>query len=155
MIDTQKTGKFLTDLRKRKNYTQKEVASFLHVSFQAVSRWENGAVLPSLDLLQELSRIYEVTVDEILNGCFRSDVLTQESLGFSPLAFDRFNEEIRDQYETPNPINPSFRGGICFMDELHYLVSRTLEPDISWKSRFQTTTALRFAKIPFLFCLTK
>lgn len=128
MIDTQKTGKFLTDLRKRKNYTQKEIASFLHVSFQAVSRWENGVVLPSLDLLQELARIYEVTVDEILNGCFRSDVLTQESLGFSPLAFDRFNEEIRDQYETPNPINPSFRGGICFMDELHYLVSRTLEP---------------------------
>lgn len=128
MIDIKKTSNFLLELRKRKGYTQKEVSAHLHVSFQAVSRWENGNTLPSLDVLQDLAQLYEVSVDEILNGHFHSLKLSHKSLGLSPHHFDRFNEEIKNQYEFPNKINQSFRGGIYFTDETHYLVSRTLEP---------------------------
>lgn len=128
MIDIKKTSEFLIFLRKRKGYTQKEVSASLHVSYQAVSRWENGNTLPSLELLPELAKLYDVSADEILNGCFRSRKLSAETLGVSPSHFDRFNEEIRNQYEFPNAVNPSFRGGICFTDRDSYLVSRTLEP---------------------------
>ena len=40
MINQEKTGRFIADLRKEKNLTQKQLADMLNVSDKAVSRWE-------------------------------------------------------------------------------------------------------------------
>ena len=47
--------------------TQSDVADKLNVSFQAVSKWENGA-LPNVEILVELAKVLDTSVDEILMG---------------------------------------------------------------------------------------
>lgn len=55
-------------LRMQNGLTQKELADLLHVTSQAVSRWEKGDVEPSVDTIRELARIFKVTTDEIIDG---------------------------------------------------------------------------------------
>ena len=55
-------------LRVNKGLTQKELADKLYVTSQAVSRWENGEVEPSVDTISSMGRIFGVTTDEIING---------------------------------------------------------------------------------------
>lgn len=55
-------------LRMQKGLMQKELADLLHVTSQAVSRWEKGDVEPSIDTISEMANIFEVTTDEIIGG---------------------------------------------------------------------------------------
>ncbi len=59
------TSTRLKVLRIQKGYTQEEIANRLHVSRQAVSRWETGKSSPDIDNLTLLGEIYEVSVDEM------------------------------------------------------------------------------------------
>ncbi len=45
------TAEIIRTKRREKNITQEELAQFLGVSFQAVSRWENGQAYPDIELL--------------------------------------------------------------------------------------------------------
>lgn len=56
----------LAALRQRAGLSQGEVAERLNVSRQAVSRWETGLTIPSIDNLARLSRLYGITLDELL-----------------------------------------------------------------------------------------
>lgn len=58
--------------------TQKQLADKLFVTAQAVSRWENGDVEPSLSTLAELARIFGVSTDEILGVSTVEDELDEE-----------------------------------------------------------------------------
>ncbi len=58
----------LAELRKAKGLTQKDLAETLHVSRQAISRWEVGTAAPSLDNLVRLSEIYGISLDELAHG---------------------------------------------------------------------------------------
>ena len=62
-------GEFLFSLRKEKGMTQAELAEKLGVSNKAVSKWETNEAMPETGLLVPISRIFGVTVDELLNGC--------------------------------------------------------------------------------------
>ena len=67
-MDIKSIGQFIKTIRKSKNITQKELAEKLNISFQAVSRWENGDALPDTLLLLDLSKHLGVSVDLILNA---------------------------------------------------------------------------------------
>lgn len=54
--------------RKRQGLSQIDLADALEVSRQTISKWETGAVLPSVENLLALSRLYGVTADTLLNG---------------------------------------------------------------------------------------
>jgi len=56
----------VAELRRTKGITQSELAEYLGVSFQAVSKWENGTTMPDITLLPMLSDYFQVSVDEIL-----------------------------------------------------------------------------------------
>ena len=56
----------IKELRRAKKWTQEDVAERLNVSVQAVSRWETGATYPDIELLPEISSIFEISVDELL-----------------------------------------------------------------------------------------
>ena len=60
-----KIGEKLKSLRNEKKMTQKDLAEQLNVSAQAVSRWENDDVEPSLETLGQLATIFNVSVDEL------------------------------------------------------------------------------------------
>lgn len=61
-------GKRIAALRREKNLTQEDVAQVLHISSQAVSKWENDQTCPDISLLPELANLLGVTVDELLSG---------------------------------------------------------------------------------------
>lgn len=67
-MDTKKIGHFISELRKEKGYTQKELAQKLMVSDKAVSRWETGRGLPETSILKPLSELLGVSVGELLSG---------------------------------------------------------------------------------------
>lgn len=68
MLDREKVGRTISEQRKIKGMTQKQLADLLHVSYQAVSRWEQGISLPSIDIIYEIAQILDTTVDFLLNG---------------------------------------------------------------------------------------
>lgn len=67
-MDVQKIGVFLADLRKEKGWTQEQVGQQLGVTNKTVSRWENGNYMPPVEMLLELSKLYDVSINEILSG---------------------------------------------------------------------------------------
>ena len=67
-MDTLKIGHYIQHLRKSAGMTQKELADKLHISFQAVSKWENGDSLPDTAILLDLCDVLNTTADKLLNG---------------------------------------------------------------------------------------
>jgi len=67
-MNNQKIGDFIKSLRKEKGLTQKDLADKLNITDRAVSKWERGINCPDISLLDDLSRILEVSVIEILKG---------------------------------------------------------------------------------------
>lgn len=67
-MDTLKVGKYIQELRQRKNITQKQIGERLNISYQAVSKWERGESLPDTALLVNLAKILETSIDNILNS---------------------------------------------------------------------------------------
>ena len=59
-------GNNIKKLRMQRGMTQKNLADLLFVSPQAVSRWENNEVEPSIGTITEMAKIFNVTTDEIL-----------------------------------------------------------------------------------------
>lgn len=63
-----KTANRLCELRKAHNLSQEELASKLGVSRQAVSKWERSESSPDTDNLIQLASLYNISLDELLNG---------------------------------------------------------------------------------------
>jgi transcriptional regulator with XRE-family HTH domain len=59
-------GRNIRELREKKGVSQKDLSDILHVTPQAVSRWENDAVEPSIDTLRMMSSYFEVSLDTLL-----------------------------------------------------------------------------------------
>ncbi len=58
----------LQALRKQKQLTQEELAQELFVSRTAISKWESGRGMPSIDSLKEISRLFEISIDDLLSS---------------------------------------------------------------------------------------
>lgn len=67
-MDTERIGNFIKRLRKEKKLSQKELASLIPVTRQAVSNWETGKTTPDSSVLLILSKIFEVSIDELVLG---------------------------------------------------------------------------------------
>ncbi len=59
-------GENIRKYRKQKDMTQEQLADRLGVSYQSVSRWENGATYPDLELLPSITEMFGITVDELM-----------------------------------------------------------------------------------------
>ena len=66
MIDFVKVGSRIAELRRGVEMSQDDLAGKLFVTRQAVSKWENGTSVPSIDALCEISRIFSVSFEYIL-----------------------------------------------------------------------------------------
>lgn len=68
MIDNIAVGKTIAKLRQNRNMTQQQLAAALNVSHQAVSKWETGAALPDVQTLVALTRLFGITIEQLLDG---------------------------------------------------------------------------------------
>lgn len=58
-------GENIRNYRRKQDLTQEEFAECLGVSYQSVSRWENGTTYPDIELLPAISKLLGITVDEL------------------------------------------------------------------------------------------
>ena len=80
-----KIAEKLTALRTSKGVTQDDVAQALGISNKTVSKWENGASMPDLNMLVMLAEYYKVTTDTLL--------------GLADTAKKSFRETVRAEFE--------------------------------------------------------
>lgn len=71
-------GQRLKEMRSKAGMTQKDLADELHVTYQAVSRWENDDAEPSFDTVKEICRIFHCTSDDLF-GIERDNPAQPES----------------------------------------------------------------------------
>ena len=97
-MNTNIIAKYLQFLRKSHNYTQEELAGRLDISRQAVSKWETGITMPDLDTLLKISKLYHITINEILEPDIQPERITDfEQISIIP------QEELREilkQFDT-------------------------------------------------------
>lgn len=95
MFNGERIGSFIMSRRKELGMTQQQLADKLHVSFQAVSKWENGTTHPNIEVLYELAIILDVTTDEILvGGRKEADELSYSKAGVDIAYTDTIKKEI-------------------------------------------------------------
>ncbi len=62
-----KLGEKIKSLRKEKNISQEVFANYLGVSFQAVSKWENGNTMPDVTMIPAIASFFGVSTDELFD----------------------------------------------------------------------------------------
>lgn len=67
-MDKQKTGELIKNARIKKGYTQVELGDLLGVTNKAISRWEKGDSFPDIGVIEELSRILDIRIQDIVIG---------------------------------------------------------------------------------------
>ncbi len=98
-------SKYLQLLRKKHNYTQDELAKKLDISRQAVSKWETGVTIPDLEILLKISKLYGITINDILEPNIPTKMITD----FEQLSKVPENElrEILEQFDMASLVTAS------------------------------------------------
>jgi len=109
-----KIGIAIKKLRTNKNVTQEQLAEYLNVSFQAVSKWETGVTIPDVYLLPKLALFFGVSIDDIFAvddtenlARVMKDVdepVTEESFSFARKTLERILTYDENNYEALNAL---------------------------------------------------
>lgn len=78
IMNMKQIGMFLASLRKEQELTQEQLGDKLGVTNKTISRWETGTYMPPVEMLQMLSELYHVSINEILSGERLEPVAYQE-----------------------------------------------------------------------------
>lgn len=108
LLDQERTGRFMAELRKAKNMTQEQLAEKLGVSNRSVSRWENGKTMPDLSMLPAVSEELGVSILELLEG--KRIEAGEEFRKSADLLMELSYEEKRKKAKL---VNRYFFGGFC------------------------------------------
>lgn len=91
-------SKYLQFLRRSHNYTQDDLAKRLGISRQAVSKWETGVTIPDLEILLKISKLYNITINDILEPNIQPQRITDfEQLSTIP---EKELKEVLKQFDT-------------------------------------------------------
>ena len=80
-------GEKIKNLRKANNMTQEDLAEKLHVSRQAVTKWESGAGAPDISNIEAIAKLFDISVDELLSD---GSAINKENI--SRTEFDIFSK---------------------------------------------------------------
>lgn len=104
MIDNIKVGKIIATLRQDRGMTQQQLAAALSVSHQAVSKWENGAALPDIQTMIELTRLFGITVEQLVSGEFpevEPEKKSSKTIDEHIQSFGKFVTNVVDGFRRP------------------------------------------------------
>lgn len=100
IMDTKKIGAFIAMNRKKKGYTQEQLAEKLGVTNKTISIWENGHYMPDLSLLEPLSKELDITLNELLAG---EEIVKEEAMEYSEQnliqTIDYTDKKIKDEHK--------------------------------------------------------
>lgn len=68
MLNQEKTGKFMAEMRRQQNLTQKQLAEQVGVSDKTVSKWETGRSMPDNAIIMDVCLLLNISVNELLSG---------------------------------------------------------------------------------------
>lgn len=77
-MDQEKFGKFIKEIRKNNNLTQKELADKYGVTYQAVSKWENGKNMPDIMLIKQMSKDFNIELSDMFEGEYKTSKSTKK-----------------------------------------------------------------------------
>ncbi len=72
-MNQEKVAKFIKDIRKKHNLTQKQFADKYNVTYQAVSKCENALNMPDTSLMKQICEDFDISLDELLNGEYKKE----------------------------------------------------------------------------------
>ena len=94
-MDQIQIGKFIAEMRKSTNLTQKQLADALSISDKTVSKWECGKGLPDVSLMLPLCNMLNITVNDLLSGEKVSQADYQKKAEGNMMDLMKENEENR------------------------------------------------------------
>ena len=65
-------GKLIKRIRQENNLTQKDLAEKYNVTYQAVSKWENGKNMPDISLIKQISNDFNISIDDMIEGKYKT-----------------------------------------------------------------------------------
>lgn len=68
LMDQIKIGKFISEMRKEQNLTQKDLADALGISNKTISKWECGNGMPDYSIMENLCDVLKINVNELISG---------------------------------------------------------------------------------------
>ena len=121
MMNSIRVGNFIMSKRKSLGMTQQQLADKLGISFQAVSKWENGTTYPNIELLQDLAASLRVTVDELLSGSERkAEGLSYSKAGVDIAYTDAMKKEMAKHLETKDKRVLNRMGAFASLYDIHF-----------------------------------
>lgn len=121
MLDSRKVGNFIMEKRKVLGLTQQQLAEKLNVSFQAISKWENGTSYPNIEILPDLAIMLEVSVDEILSGSERdTEGFSYSKAGVDITYTDIIKKEMSMHLETRDKRVLNGLGPFASLYDIHF-----------------------------------
>lgn len=122
-MDAKKFGCFVAERRKDLNMTQKNLATKIHVTDKAVSRWERGLGFPDINTIEELADALNVSITELMTSektaSGKTDAVVSDVIHVA-------KEDINKRQET---ILYTFAATTAFLSVLHVLLN------IDWNSK--------------------
>lgn len=79
-MDQEKIGKLIKKIRQDNNLTQQELANKYGITYQAVSKWENGKALPDIALLKEICHDFNIDINDLLDGNYKKKSINKKYL---------------------------------------------------------------------------
>jgi transcriptional regulator with XRE-family HTH domain len=76
-MDSEIISKNILNLRKSLKLTQAEFAKKLHITYQAVSKWENGQSIPDITTLNYICKTFNVDLNELINGPQKKKIINK------------------------------------------------------------------------------
>lgn len=72
-MDTERIGKLIKQIRKDNHLTQKDLALKYNITYQAVSKWENGKNIPDISLLKQICDDFNIDINSLLTGDYTTN----------------------------------------------------------------------------------
>ena len=111
-MDKNNIGAKIAELRKSKNLSQADLAQKLCVSNKTISKWECGNGTPDIEILSKMSKIFDVTIDEMVNSTDKKEINTEK--------------EIKNNEQLSNSKNISKKSLVTILSSATYLVKNQI-----------------------------
>lgn len=115
-------GAKIKELRQKHNMTQDQLAARIGVSYQAVSKWETGVTCPDLSMILPLSRLFQVTTDEL----FGVEGENGRRAEFDAAYENYWQKDLDDMYQMAKQAVAEFPGDdkyLCWLASMEYYVA--------------------------------